>query len=47
MEIVVRPKPVGTNRKEILCYDVTKLLDRYKFRDIDDFKANVKERFNL
>ena len=47
MNIDVRPKPVGTNRKEILCYDVTKLSDRYKFKDIDDFKANVKERFNL
>lgn len=47
MNIDVRPKPVGTNRKEILCYDVAKLSDRYKFKDIDDFKANVKERFNL
>lgn len=45
--IVVRPKPVGTNRKEILCYDVTKLSDRYKFKDIDDFKLNVRDRFGF
>ena len=47
MNIVVRPKPVGTNRKEILCYDVNKLSDRYKFNDLEDFKCNVKKRFNL
>lgn len=47
MNIEVRPKPVGTNRKEILCYDVSKLSERYKFKDIDDFKANVKQRFSL
>jgi len=47
LNIVVRPKPVGTNRKEILCYDVSKLSERYKFKDIDDFKANVKTRFGF
>ena len=47
MNIAVRPKPVGTNRKEILCYDVSLLSDRYKFTDIEDFKSNVKQRFGL
>jgi len=45
--IKVRPKPVGTNRKEILCYDVGELSDRYKFKDVDDFKISVRQRFNL
>lgn len=45
--IEVRPKPVGTNRKEILCYDVSKLSDRYKFIDLDDFKLNAKKRFGF
>lgn len=47
MHIVVHPKPVGTNRKEILCYDVSQLADRYKFNSIEDFKSNVKLRFGL
>ncbi len=47
LSIEVRPKPVGTNRKQILCYFVDKLDNRYKFKNIDDFKANAKERFNL
>lgn len=47
LSIEVRPKPVGTNRKQILCYFVDKLDKRYKFKDIDDFKVNVRERFNL
>lgn len=47
LNIEVRPKPVGTNRKEILCYYVDKLADRYKFKDIDDFKDNVKNRFSF
>lgn len=45
--IEVRPKPVGTNRKEILCYDASKLSDRYKFIDLNDFKLNVKQRFGF
>ena len=45
LSIEVRPKPVGTNRKEILCYDVSKLSERYKFTDLNDFKLNVKKRF--
>ncbi len=47
LSIEVRPKPVGTNRKEILCYYVDRLSDRYKFRDLEDFKSNVKKRFNF
>ena len=47
LNIEVRPKPVGTNRKEILCYIVDRLSDRYKFRDLEDFKTNVKKRFNF
>jgi len=47
LSIEVRPKPVGTNRKEILCYFVDSLSDRYKFRDLEDFKSNVKKRFNF
>jgi hypothetical protein len=47
LSIEVRPKPVGTNRKEILCYDVSKLSDRYKFTDLNDFKLNVKQRFGF
>jgi hypothetical protein len=47
LSIEVRPKPVGTNRKEILCYDVSKLADRYKFIDLNDFKLNVKQRFGF
>jgi hypothetical protein len=45
--IEVQKKPVGTNRKEILCYYVDKLSDRYKFKDIEDFKLNVQKRFNF
>lgn len=45
--IEVRPKPVGTNRKKILCYLVGNLASRYKFKDINDFKKNVKSRFGL
>ncbi|MFM1955871.1 MAG: hypothetical protein RIR20_691 [Pseudomonadota bacterium] len=45
LSIEVRPKPVGTNRKKILCYFVDKLANRYKFKDILDFKENVKDRF--
>jgi hypothetical protein len=47
LNINAGPKPVGTNRKEILCYDVSKLSERFKFKDIDDFKLNVKERFGF
>jgi hypothetical protein len=47
LSIEVRPKPVGTNRKEILCYYVDRLSDRYKFKDIEDFKLNVQKRFNF
>jgi hypothetical protein len=47
LKIKVRPKPVGTNKKEILCYDVSKLSERYIFKDIDDFKTNVKDRFGF
>ena len=47
LSIEVRPKPVGTNRKKILCYYVDRLSDRYKFKDIEDFKLNVQKRFNF
>ena len=47
LSIEVRPKPVGTNRKEILCYQVSMLSDRYKFIDINDFKLNIKQRFGF
>ena len=47
LSIEVRPKPVGTNPKEILCYYVDRLSDRYKFKDIEDFKLNVQKRFNF
>lgn len=47
LSIEARPKPVGTNRKEILCYDVSKLSERYKFTDLNDFKFNVKKRFGF
>ena len=47
LNIEVRPKPVGTNRKKILCYQVDSLADRYKFKDIEDFKLNVQKRFNF
>jgi hypothetical protein len=47
LNIEVRPKPVGTNRKKILCYFVDKLADRYKFKNIEDFKFNVQKRFNF
>ena len=45
--IKVKPKPVGTNRKEVFCYVEKELQDRYRFADVDDFKKSVKERFGL
>lgn len=45
--IEVVPKPVGTNRKQILCYVVDKLPSRYKFEDLNDFKKSVKKRFGF
>ena len=46
-KIPIIPKPVGTNRKPIFCYVIKELPDKYKFKDIDDFKCSVKERFNI
>jgi len=47
LSIEARPKPVGTNRQEILCYDPSKLSEKYKITDLNDFKLNVKKRFGF
>jgi hypothetical protein len=46
-KIPIVPKPVGTNRKPIFCYVIKELPDKYRFKDIDDFKLNVQKRFNI
>lgn len=46
-KIPIVPKPVGTNRKPIFCYEIKKLPNKYRFKDIEDFKLNVQKRFNI
>lgn len=46
-KIPIVPKPVGTNRKPIFCYEIKKLPNKYRFNDIEDFKLNVQKRFNI
>ena len=46
-KIPIVPKPVGTNRKPIFCYVIKELPNKYRFKDIEDFKLNVQKRFNI